>query len=129
MVTKIDAGNGKVRVTFCIPAAIWADTVHVVGSFNNWSQTLHPLHLDDTGWHTTLELEAGRSYEYRYLINSSEWHNDWHADHYVPNEYGGDNSVVDLSCFGDYEGEHDDLLHARVVTFTPRARVENRRRA
>lgn len=130
MVTKIDVGCGKVRVTFSIPAAIWADTVHVVGNFNNWSQTLHPLHLDDTGWHITLELEAGKSYEYRYLINNSEWHNDWHADHYVPNEYGGDNSVVDLSTFLLSDQGWDPQLpsHPRVVDFVPR-RLSQRRRA
>jgi 1,4-alpha-glucan branching enzyme len=100
MITKIAAGRGKVRVTFCIPAAIWADTVHVVGSFNDWSKTQHPLQLDDSGWHITIELDAGKNYEYRYLINSDEWHNDWHADRYVPNEYGGDNSVVDLTGYG-----------------------------
>lgn len=94
MITKVPAGPGKVRVTFSMPAAIWADTIHLVGDFNNWSNTATPLRLSESGWTVTLELEAGRSYQYRYLINSAEWHNDWHADRYEPNEFGGDNSVV-----------------------------------
>lgn len=88
---------GKVRVTFELPASIWADRVHLCGDFNNWSQTDTPLHqsrLDGT-WRVTLELDAGKRYEFRYLINGSEWHNDWSADGYVPNDHGGDNSVVE----------------------------------
>lgn len=129
MITKIDAGGGKVRVTFSIPAAIWADTVHLVGSFNTWSETQHPLALDDTGWHITLELDAGASYEYRYLINADEWHNDWQADRYVPNQYGGDNSVVDLASFaGDDWDQSQALRLPRVIDFT-RTRQTERRRA
>jgi len=99
MVTKYDRGDGNVAVTFSVPSAIWADTVHLVGSFNGWSKTRHPMVLGDHGWEMTLLLPAGKVYEYRYLINGDEWHNDWHADRYVPNIYGGDNSVVDLTGY------------------------------
>jgi hypothetical protein len=54
----------------------------------------HPLRLTDTGWVATIELDPGQSYQYRYLINGTEWHNDWQADRYEPNQYGGDNSVI-----------------------------------
>ena len=99
MITKRPAGPNKVRVTFSMPSAIWADSIYLVGDFNNWSKTATPLALDDSGWHITLELEANRSYQYRYLVNNDEWHNDWHADRYEPNEYGGDNSVVNTGSF------------------------------
>ncbi len=99
MITKVLAGAGKVRVTFSMPAAIWADTIHLVGDFNHWDNAATPMRLSETGWTTTLELEAGRSYQYRYLINGKEWHNDWNADRYEPNEYGGDNSVVVADVF------------------------------
>ena len=39
-------------------------------------------------------LEKNREYQFRYLVNSMEWHNDWEADRYVPNPYSGDNSIV-----------------------------------
>jgi 1,4-alpha-glucan branching enzyme len=94
MVTKELCYPNKVRVTFTMPAGIWADTIHLVGDFNNWSTTATPLQLSEHGWSVSLELEAGRSYQYRYLINNTDWYNDWRADLYVPNEYGGDNSVV-----------------------------------
>jgi 1,4-alpha-glucan branching enzyme len=66
---------------------------HVVGDFNDWSTTATPLNLSEEGWCVSLELDAGRSYQYRYLVDG-KWFNDWKADGYEPNEHGGDNSVV-----------------------------------
>jgi len=88
--------EGFVKVTFILPPAIWAETVHLVGEFNNWSETSHPLAWDRQGevWRITLELPKGHEFQFRYLVNGTEWHNDWDADEYNPNPYGGDNSVV-----------------------------------
>ncbi len=90
------AKTGFVRVTFILPPAIWAETVHLVGEFNNWNPTAQPLIWDrqEEAWTITLELPAGRQYQFRYLVNGTEWHNDWQADKYAPNPFGGDNSVV-----------------------------------
>jgi len=93
MITKVPASSGKVRVTFSMPAEIWAKTFHVVGDFNNWNPTATPLQRSEKGWSVSLELEPGRSYHYRYLVDG-KWFNDWNADEYMPNEHGGDNSVV-----------------------------------
>ena len=42
-----------------------------------------------------LDLEAGRDYSFRYLIEGREWENDWAADRYVPSGIeGAENSVV-----------------------------------
>lgn len=86
----------KVLVRFELPSAIWAESVYLVGDFNNWSETAHPMIRDrDEGcWYIVLELERGKEYQFRYLVNGREWHNDWKADKYVPNPYGGTNSVV-----------------------------------
>lgn len=99
MVTKRASRTGKVLVTFAMPATIWADSVNVVGDFNGWSEHATPLRHTDAGWLTTLELEPGRSYQYLYLVNGREWHNDWQADSYAPNRFGGDSSVVTTPCF------------------------------
>jgi len=86
----------KVFVRFELPPAIWADQVHLAGDFNDWNHTSHPMvsNRDDGIWYIVLELERGKSYEFRYLVNGREWHNDWKADQYVPNSFGGTNSVV-----------------------------------
>ena len=51
---------------------------------------------DDGSFAVTLELEPGRCYSYRYWVNDDRWENDWSADAYVANEYGGENSMIDL---------------------------------
>ncbi|NJO82703.1 MAG: glycoside hydrolase family 13 [Blastochloris sp.] len=94
MIIKECTPAGKVRVTFSMPASIWADTIHLVGDFNDWDTSSTPLRLGDHGWSVCLELDVEQAYQYRYLVNGSDWYNDWRADSYVPNEYGGDNSVV-----------------------------------
>lgn len=83
------------KVTFYTPDSLQADTVHLVGDFNNWNETQTPMKmLKDGRFSVTLDLETGREYQFRYLINGTEWHNDWEADKYVPNPFIGDNSVV-----------------------------------
>ncbi len=99
MITKCPSPNGKVRVTFALPSALWADTIYLVGDFNGWDRHATPLRATEHGWMVTLELEAGKVYQYRYLINGNEWHNDWNADGYAPNPYGGDNSLVDTTMY------------------------------
>ena len=83
------------KVTFYTPAAIEAETVYLVGDFNDWNEQDTAMEsLKDGRFKVTLELDQGREYQFRYLVNGSEWHNDWEADKYVPNPYSGDNSVV-----------------------------------
>lgn len=83
------------KVTFYTPAAIEAETVFLVGDFNEWNETSHPMEkLKDGRFKAMLDLDADKEYQFRYLVNGTEWHNDWEADKYVPNPFSGDNSVV-----------------------------------
>ena len=90
------AAAGTVRVTFELPSSMWAEQVHLVGSFNDWSQTRTPMRQTgpDGAWRVTLELPAHGTFEFRYLIDGETWYTDYTADAYVVNEYGSDNSVV-----------------------------------
>ena len=98
---KSGQGTGRCRVTFELPAEVSADTVHLCGEFNDWSRTATPLaHRKDGRFSVTVTLEAGRAYRFRYLVDGDRWENDWAADAYAPNEYGGDDSVVDLTDRG-----------------------------
>lgn len=97
MIHKLPSTNpDKMVVRFELPSAIWADTVCLVGDFNNWNESSHPMNRDraEGTWYIVLTLERGKEYQFRYLVNGSEWHNDWRADKYVPNPFGGANSVV-----------------------------------
>jgi 1,4-alpha-glucan branching enzyme len=83
------------KVVFELPAAIDAEKVALCGEFNDWSTDTILLERDPDGaWHTTVALELGKSYRYRYLINGEQWENSWQADAYVPNPHGTEDSVV-----------------------------------
>jgi hypothetical protein len=98
MIEKELVEDGCVRVTFELPAALWADRVNLVGEFNDWDTTATPMTRDRTHdeWRATVELSIGRRYLFRYLLNGREWLNEWHADDYVETDDGLCGSVVDL---------------------------------
>jgi len=97
MLDKQKLENGKVRVTFRLSRYIWADRIALVGDFDNWNKDSHLLRQthNDMDWHITLDLEPGRSYHFRYLVNGEEWMDDDHADSYEANPFGGFDSIVD----------------------------------
>ncbi len=95
----MSGASASVDVTFKLPASVAADTVAVVGDFNDWSADASPMtRTEDGSFRLSLALSPGRAYRYRYLIDRTRWENDWRADSYLPNAYGGDDSVVDLSA-------------------------------
>lgn len=89
--------NGIINVTFDLPATVEAEEIALCGDFNNWSTSATKLKRAKSGvWSVTLQLQAGRSYRYRYLLDGMHWENDWTADGYVRNPYGTNDSVVNL---------------------------------
>jgi 1,4-alpha-glucan branching enzyme len=86
----------KVSFRFPKEAAGDAETVHLVGDFNDWDGSATPMTRLKSGAFTiTLDLDVGREYQFRYLVDGSEWKNDEAADRYVPSPYPGvENSVV-----------------------------------
>jgi hypothetical protein len=55
---------------------------------------------DGGGFVTVIELDAGRAYRFRYFLGADRWENDWAADRYEPNEFGAEDSVIDLTDTG-----------------------------
>ena len=87
--------DGSCKVTFDVPAAVGAETAQLCGDFNDWSQTATPMtRRKDGSFRVAVVLEPGRSYRFRYFLDGARWDNDWAADAYAANEYGGDDSVV-----------------------------------
>lgn len=91
-------GLNVCRVTFRLPKAAAPDakSVYIVGDFNNWNIHATPMKtLEDGDYTVRLDLDAGKEYQFRYLIDEVKWENDWNADKYVKSPYGdNDNSVV-----------------------------------
>jgi hypothetical protein len=90
-----------VTATFRMPDIGQAQAVALVGEFNDWSATEHPMTRAGDAWVACVVLRRGRTYRYRYLLDGSRWENDWSADAYVPNEFGGEDSVLDLTGDAD----------------------------
>lgn len=86
------------KVTFRLPAeaAGEAKAVFLVGDFNDWNTRATPMdRLKSGDFKVILDLESGRDYSFRYLIEGEQWENDWEADRYVPSGIeGAENSVV-----------------------------------
>ncbi|MFP4477675.1 MAG: isoamylase early set domain-containing protein [Desulfatibacillaceae bacterium] len=86
------------RTTFTIPPdqADGAAFAHLVGEMNGWDETATPMERHGDGsFSVSLDLEVGREYQFRYLLDGRRWENDWEADRYAPSPYGdSDNSVV-----------------------------------
>jgi len=94
---KTPVRDGTVLVTFELPVEVAATSVTVCGDFNEWSRSSHPLTRTDDGFQTSVELAAGQRCRFRYLLDGARWENDWAADDYIRNEFGGEDSVVDLT--------------------------------
>lgn len=88
------------KVTFRLPAEAvqGAKEVHLVGDFNNWDTKATPMtFLKDGSVKAVVNLETGKDYKYRYLIDGHKWENDWKADRYEPSPMAWeDNSVVSV---------------------------------
>lgn len=73
--------------------------VRVLGQFNDWSwEKGLVLKAKKKSYEGSIELEAGNSYEFRYLVNGHQWFNDEAADDYVPTPFFSHNSLVVLDA-------------------------------
>ena len=96
---KSRTGKGKASVTFTLDPGVGAQTAAVCGEWNDWSAGADVMRRDaEGGFSLTVDLDAGRAYRFRYLLDGERWENDWAADAYLANSFGGDNSVVDLTA-------------------------------
>ncbi|MFK7971293.1 MAG: isoamylase early set domain-containing protein [Bacteroidia bacterium] len=73
-----------------------AKNVSVVGEFNNWNPEANPMKaLKTGGFSTTVELEKGKEYQFRYLLDGEQWINEPKADKEVNTQFvDASNSVV-----------------------------------
>ena len=85
------------KVTFKLTKEIVssASQVCVAGEFNNWDIESLPMKKQKSGEYTaSINLEKGKEYRFKYVIDGHEWINDANADKLVPNEFMSNNSVV-----------------------------------
>lgn len=96
---KFSKDKSKCDVTFTLPkdAIQGGNEVVLVGEFNNWNIAEGIALVAKKGeYKTVLKLDAGKRYEYRYLVDGQIWTNDVSPDAFVANPFGTVNSVVEL---------------------------------
>lgn len=89
----------KKEIIFKLPAEAveGATEALLLGDFNNWSEdnAIGLEKQEDGSYRTIVQLEAGRTYQYRFLLNDGRWVNDYNAQNYVPvSGYYVDNCVI-----------------------------------
>ncbi|MEL7220347.1 MAG: glycoside hydrolase family 13 [Bacteroidota bacterium] len=68
--------------------------VRVLGNFNDWSWDKGlVLKSKKKNYEGTIELPAGATYEFRYMLNGDTWFNDEAADDYTPTPFFSHNCV------------------------------------
>ena len=92
----------QVKVTFTLAPRQDNARLALVGDFNGWRAGQNMFKRRGEVEVASVTLSAGRRYEFRYVDENGNWFNDEAAHAYVPNKFGGDNSVVDLR---DLEGQ------------------------
>ncbi len=72
-----------------------AQSVFLVGDFNNWDTHSNPMKKGKDGyWKTELKLQPGE-YQFRYLVDGNYWVNDDTAPQ-IANAFGTDNSLATI---------------------------------
>jgi len=85
------------KVSFKVSAkeANGAKKVQILGDFNNWNEKEAPMKaLKSGGFSQTISLDAGKEYQFRYLMDGKVWANDGASDGKVANDFNEHNDVV-----------------------------------
>ncbi len=88
---KYVKSKDEYEVTFELPSQ--ANEAVLVCEANGWEPVA--MKKSKGMFVAKLRLPANGRYQYRYLLNNSEWITDDVADGYRPNEHGSVNSIVE----------------------------------
>jgi 1,4-alpha-glucan branching enzyme len=86
---------GRYEVVFDLPPGLDVERAAVVGDFNDGSDDSHVMERTDDGrFEVRVLFDPGARSQFRYRIDGDRWENDWNADDYVANEFGGEDSLL-----------------------------------
>jgi len=87
---KVNSQTKKTNFKLKLPEA---NSVSLVGDFNEWHADATPMKKDKNGvWKAELKLDAGE-HQFRYFVDDHYWLNDDKATK-VANAFGTDNSLA-----------------------------------
>ncbi len=113
------------KVTFILPADVVANATSgiILGEFNNWNDSQAPSlkKQKDGSMKATMQLEAGKTYQYRYLLNDGRWVNDNTANSFIPVlGYHVENCVITVPAEEVKVAETANETTAAATTITPK---------
>jgi 1,4-alpha-glucan branching enzyme len=85
------------KVTFVLPEDVNASSAVLHGDFTKWEKDpVKMRRYKDGNFKVSVTLKADKKYRFRYLLNGKRWENDWQADAYASNEFGTEDSIVEV---------------------------------
>ncbi|MFH1368667.1 MAG: zf-HC2 domain-containing protein [Elusimicrobiota bacterium] len=95
LILKFNPANnsGLVKISFSLPDH-GANSVSLVGDFNNWDASKGQLQKRGRAWHGSFYVKPGR-YQYMIVVDEKKWMPDPMAKEYVEDGYGSKNSLID----------------------------------
>jgi 1,4-alpha-glucan branching enzyme len=85
------------KVTFTLPDEVNASNVALHGDFTKWEKAPVTMkHYKDGNYKASVTLKSGKRYRFRYILDGERWENDWQADAYAQNEFGTEDSIVEV---------------------------------
>lgn len=100
MSSRVWAQDG-IPVTFRLQLENPAQVVCLAGTFNDWQVGKHPMRSEDGGrtWTLTLHLAPG-VYQYKFVVNGTDWRTDPNAVQNVDDGMGNINSLLVVEAKG-----------------------------
>ena len=84
------------KVTFSFPATSASTSVAVVGDFNNWDPKAGEMKLKGDAYTLTVSVKPNTEAKFKYYVDGANWANDEAADTFVANEFGTEDSVLQV---------------------------------
>ncbi|ASA58247.1 isoamylase early set domain-containing protein [Vibrio gazogenes] len=84
----------EVEVTFELDIQEGASHVAIVADFLDWKPEPMKKVAKSSTYKYKVRLPKDQEYQFRYLLGEDQWINDSHADKYIPNGFGEENSLV-----------------------------------
>lgn len=97
-ITKKALKSNKCKVSFKIDAetARGFANASLVGDFNNWDSSKEVMRKlkKDGSFSIQKTLEAGKEYQFKYVLDEKQWSNDPEADKFAATEYADSQNCV-----------------------------------
>lgn len=126
LLKEYSSKNSVCKITFELSAkkVAGAKTVALLGSFNGWNATTHPLAKQKNGnFATSIEVAVGHRYEFRYLIDGHHWLNDEEGDAYVSSRVSFEDNFVVIIDAPKVKTASAKIIAKPLTKETPKAKT------